>query len=854
PDRGMELVYQNDRRVTEINISSVHNEKMIADLLYDIDGRLVGSKVNGNYTNKSTERQYDSAGRQTLYRTTSPFDWLTNRVTENERIYNENGWINTNIQRQGRTGFNQSITRTDYQQLTAMGLPQQQTINYNDEAHNVDHLNCNYVGWDQWRIASIQGYRTNKHGTSDYSSVKNYLGPNGEPNAISGAEDPDGRDKYFIATPDGLILRRMHLVERNRYYRDVFVCSLETYYFYRVNGQYLASFKNKGYDFFDLALNWVSPQGDAGKEIGLSLTQDFSSLPQTYTCAAGDSYESIASNLYGDASLASYIDAANGGGTLIAGQTIVIPQLVSVHNKAGMARPYYQFLQIIQGSLTPHLDTPQPPQDDEGFFALLICAIAVVVVCVYPPAIAVITEIAGSLGVSVPIMTGVAAGLADAAAQELCVGMGIKDHFSLAESITAGITAGFASGFGGPVIGEKTIMTMVRMGMVNVSEQLTEMAIGIRQQFDIAGVVLAMGSAGLSSQIKIADPLERRLVADVEVAAMSSIVRGRFDVENLATQLITDAAAVGMQQQTKPISDDYHQSQKASGGVGQITQTTIDQQWDAHLINDAEFTADTSLPSVTFDVNNSYVAEQLGQRVGEEVSHFYHPTPPPRNPNGFWRGVDDVLKMREGTIDALSSVFTGNYETPQDPWKKAGYLLGEVIGNRFIGGRVIVGNVTQKLERLGFFGHNGTESLETGGRQIAKVRDALKADEHAALFYEKIRSNPSNIDVQLIAKNAGMQDFKIQRIKQHLFFNAHELSSGVGRFSPDIEIADAWNRLQQGNFVKQDLELLQHEYFESRFEGIFKTDYITAHNAAVDSLRKWDPLEFETTQDLMWRP
>ncbi|WP_171910792.1 hypothetical protein, partial [Candidatus Rickettsiella isopodorum] len=102
----------------------------------------------------------------------------------------------------------------------------------------------------------------------------------------------------------------------------------------------------------------------------------------------------------------------------------------------------------------------------------------------------------------------------------------------------------------------------------------------------------------------------------------------------------------------------------------------------------------------------------------EEVSHFYHPTPPPRNPNGFWRGVDDVLKMREGTIDALSSVFTGNYETPQDPWKKAGYLLGEVIGNRFIGGRVIVGNVTQKLERLGFFGHNGTESVSAFGRGV----------------------------------------------------------------------------------------------------------------------------------------
>ena len=57
-------------------------------------------------------------------------------------------------------------------------------------------------------------------------------------------------------------------------------------------------------------------------------------------------------------------------------------------------------------------------------------------------------------------------------------------------------------------------------------------------------------------------------------------------------QLITDSAGYMVQQmQPKPVSDDYHQSQKASGGAGKITQTTIDQQWDAHLINDAEFTA-----------------------------------------------------------------------------------------------------------------------------------------------------------------------------------------------------------------------------------------------------------------------
>lgn len=99
-----------------------------------------------------------------------------------------------------------------------------------------------------------------------------------------------------------------------------------------------------------------------------------------------------------------------------------------------------------------------------------------------------------------------------------------------------------------------------------------------------------------------------------------------------------------------------------------------------------------------------------------------------------------------------------------------------------------------------------------------------------------------------------MPEFQVQRIKQHLFFDTHKLAVGIERFAPDIEIADAWTRLQAGSFVKQDLQLLQHEYFEARFKGIFKTDYITAHNAANDSLRQWNPNEFITTPEMSWRP
>ena len=615
---------------------------------------------------------------------------------------------------------------------------------------------------------------------------------NRKPCAISGAEDPNGRDKYFIATPEGLILRRLHLTNP---YTGIFVCNLETYYFYRVNGQYLASYKNKGNNFFGLALNWVSPQNNAGMEIGMSVAfrEDFSKLPQTYTCAAGDTYESIASNLYGDASLASYIDAANGGGTLIAGQTIVIPQLISVHNKAGMARPYYQLLQIIQGSLTPHLDTPQPPPDDDDFFGMLFKAIVVVVICVAAPEVApaFVTSLTATFGTAGALAVG--AGLADAAAQGLCIGLGIQNNFSLAELATTMITAGFGAQLGPLAANANAAQWMefiVKAGAVNIEEQLAEMAIGIRQQFDLAGVALAMGSAGLGNKIKIDNPLERRLVSDIAVAGMSSVVRGRFDIENLATQLITDAASYIAQQQTKKVSDEYHQSQQASRGAGHITQTTIEQQWESQLINDAKFTANTPLPSVTFDVNDDYISQQLGQRVGEEISHFQHQTPA-RNSNGFWRGVDDVLKMQEGTRKFADLIFTGQYEAPQDSWERAGFLIGAPIG------------LSLGAERLGA---EAIETLYQGSQQLGKglmqasrlmnrwgfwnrAENQNIVDPAEKAFYSKAKLisehdfyHPGSIQNKFSASFSGYRYKTYQLKEDFVFYRAGSNDDSIGRF------------------------------------------------------------------------
>ena len=49
-------------------------------------------------------------------------------------------------------------------------------------------------------------------------------------------------------------------------------------------------------------------------------------------------------------------------------------------------------------------------------------------------------------------------------------------------------------------------------------------------------------------------------------------------------------------------------------------------------------------------------------------------------------------------------------------------------------------------------------------------------------------------------------------------------------------------RVWKGNFFNQnDIDLLNHEYFESKFESFYKTDYRTAHNKTEESGRIWDP-------------
>ncbi|WP_235613026.1 pre-toxin TG domain-containing protein, partial [Bacillus cereus] len=131
--------------------------------------------------------------------------------------------------------------------------------------------------------------------------------------------------------------------------------------------------------------------------------------------------------------------------------------------------------------------------------------------------------------------------------------------------------------------------------------------------------------------------------------------------------------------------------------------------------------------------------------------------------------------------------------------------------------------------------------LQSGGRDyLTQYDDGVH---HVEKMYDEIRA--SSNDVAAITKNTGWKEERINRIKEHVFMKEHTLSRGIDRFDPDYGIARAWQRLEKGIHHENDIKLLKHEYFESRFEGIFKTDYVTAHRKTVDSGRPWDPPETE---------
>jgi len=118
---------------------------------------------------------------------------------------------------------------------------------------------------------------------------------------------------------------------------------------------------------------------------------------------------------------------------------------------------------------------------------------------------------------------------------------------------------------------------------------------------------------------------------------------------------------------------------------------------------------------------------------------------------------------------------------------------------------------------------------QTGGGEFGPEADRA---------YDVIRA--SQTDVDEIATATGIDVETVQKVKEHLFYKVHLLDRFVdlgepakwGRFDSDLHYAQAWERLRNGTFTPDDIQLFNHELVEARYMDEFGEGYNAAHNHA----------------------
>ena len=107
--------------------------------------------------------------------------------------------------------------------------------------------------------------------------------------------------------------------------------------------------------------------------------------------------------------------------------------------------------------------------------------------------------------------------------------------------------------------------------------------------------------------------------------------------------------------------------------------------------------------------------------------------------------------------------------------------------------------------------------INTGAYSGAINAQSERASIHAETYYGLVRSMTT--DVASISRNTGIKEANIQKVKNHLFIEKHDLGGNEPqRFYPDYEIAQSWQRLIYGKSIQRhDVVLLKHEYAELRY-------------------------------------
>lgn len=129
------------------------------------------------------------------------------------------------------------------------------------------------------------------------------------------------------------------------------------------------------------------------------------------------------------------------------------------------------------------------------------------------------------------------------------------------------------------------------------------------------------------------------------------------------------------------------------------------------------------------------------------------------------------------------------------------------------------------------------ESGASTGGILDKSSDEQEA--YAKRAYEEIRKKNAKSDIAKVAKSSGLSKKEVEKVRNHLFFEKHELEKGFVRFDESAEIANAWEALEQGRPKELDIMLIKHELEELTIMEKYGYDYNIAHLLA-DKKFPWE--------------
>ena len=146
-------------------------------------------------------------------------------------------------------------------------------------------------------------------------------------------------------------------------------------------------------------------------------------------------------------------------------------------------------------------------------------------------------------------------------------------------------------------------------------------------------------------------------------------------------------------------------------------------------------------------------------------------------------------------------------------------------------------------------------TMSTGAKGALTLKNdpnGSKRAEHAKSYYLSVRNSNQSSIVKTISQNAEIEEEKVGKAINHLFYSKHQLEKGFTYFDEDYDMAESIQRLREGrNIQPHDLILIYHEALESEYmaegmpfeEAHRKTEELYNYTLALRTYLKANDIE-----------